>query len=107
MKGAHLHVASILAADLVESSADLSERSNLDDFHQLGEDVATALCRQLQTLERFGCLRSVLSLESAQAVDLMDVEPAVVNIKATTTEGMGFIGRKEGLAALAVAPERP
>jgi 2-C-methyl-D-erythritol 2,4-cyclodiphosphate synthase len=29
------------------------------------------------------------------------VEEAMVNIKATTHEGMGFIGRKEGIAALA------
>jgi 2-C-methyl-D-erythritol 4-phosphate cytidylyltransferase / 2-C-methyl-D-erythritol 2,4-cyclodiphosphate synthase len=34
------------------------------------------------------------------AADL-DVAPALVNIKATTTERLGFIGRKEGLAATA------
>ena len=36
------------------------------------------------------------------AADL-DVTPAAINIKATTTEQLGFIGRGEGIAALAVA----
>ena len=36
------------------------------------------------------------------AADL-DVHPSRVNIKATTSESMGFIGRKEGLACMAVA----
>lgn len=35
------------------------------------------------------------------AADL-DCEIAHINIKATTTEGMGFIGRKEGIAVYAV-----
>jgi 2-C-methyl-D-erythritol 2,4-cyclodiphosphate synthase len=33
----------------------------------------------------------------------MDVELVQVNVKATTTEGMGFAGRAEGIAAHAVA----
>jgi len=33
--------------------------------------------------------------------ELLDANPSQVNIKATTTEKLGFVGREEGIAALA------
>ena len=39
----------------------------------------------------------------ASLADALGVASERVNVKATTGEGMGFVGRGEGVAALAVA----
>jgi 2-C-methyl-D-erythritol 2,4-cyclodiphosphate synthase len=39
--------------------------------------------------------------------EVLGLEPRRVNVKASTGEGMGFVGRGEGAAALAVATLRP
>ena len=39
----------------------------------------------------------------ARLAGALGLPPEVVNVKATTGEGMGFVGRGEGVAALAVA----
>ena len=44
----------------------------------------------------------VTEMSGNVAADL-DLSPTQVNIKATTTEGLGFVGREEGITALAVA----
>ena len=38
----------------------------------------------------------------ARIAELLEVSPEAVNVKATTTENLGFLGRAEGLAAQAV-----
>lgn len=34
--------------------------------------------------------------------DILNIDPKRINLKATTTEGLGYIGRKEGIGAQAV-----
>ena len=43
-----LHVAAVLAADLVEGGAHLTEGGHLCCFHQLGEDVVSGDCCRLE-----------------------------------------------------------
>lgn len=47
-------------------------------------------------------LTSYLNDMEERLSDVLGVDPQVVNVKATTTEGLGFCGREEGLAAYAV-----
>jgi 2-C-methyl-D-erythritol 4-phosphate cytidylyltransferase/2-C-methyl-D-erythritol 2,4-cyclodiphosphate synthase len=53
---------------------------------------------------RIAPLRAAMQSRLAEA---MGVEPGLVTVRATTTDRLGFTGRREGLAALAVALLRP
>jgi 2-C-methyl-D-erythritol 2,4-cyclodiphosphate synthase len=65
-----------------------------DEYEPVNADI-TLLLEQPKLAPHIG--QMILNVEAA------GMPEGSVNIKATTGEGMGFIGREEGIAALAVA----
>jgi 2-C-methyl-D-erythritol 4-phosphate cytidylyltransferase/2-C-methyl-D-erythritol 2,4-cyclodiphosphate synthase len=56
----------------------------------------TILCEAPRIAPHRGAMR-------ARIAEILGIDPVRVAVKATTTEGLGFAGRREGLAALATA----
>jgi 2-C-methyl-D-erythritol 2,4-cyclodiphosphate synthase len=65
-----------------------------------GLEIVNVDCTVLMEHPKLGPYRQAIRERLATALGLA---PARVNVKATTGEGMGFVGRGEGVAALAVA----
>jgi 2-C-methyl-D-erythritol 4-phosphate cytidylyltransferase/2-C-methyl-D-erythritol 2,4-cyclodiphosphate synthase len=73
-------------------------RAVAERMRAAGRQLINADITVLAEAPRIGAHRSAMAANLA--ADL-DVAAALVNIKATTTEGLGFIGREEGIAAMA------
>ena len=78
----------VLLADAYADVAEAGWQLVNADCVLIGEEPRIAPRRE----EMIRCLASALA-----------VEPALVTVRATTTDGLGFTGRREGLAAQAVA----
>lgn len=100
--------------DIGEHFPDSDERYRDADSLALLETVVTTViaagleivnvdCTVLMEQPKLGPHRQAIRERLAVALGLA---PARVNVKATTGEGMGFVGRGEGVAALAVASLR-
>jgi 2-C-methyl-D-erythritol 2,4-cyclodiphosphate synthase len=81
------------------SSLDLLRRTTAE-VSEAGWELVNADCVLIGEEPRIAPLRDEIRAALAEACG---VEPAVVNVRATTTDQLGFTGRGEGLAAQAVA----
>ena len=81
------------------SSLDLLARAYAQ-VREAGFALANADCVLVGEEPRIAPVREAMQAKLAEA---MGVEPTRVTVRATTTDRLGFTGRGEGLAALAVA----
>jgi 2-C-methyl-D-erythritol 2,4-cyclodiphosphate synthase len=116
---AHAVIDALLGAaglgDIGEHYPDTDERWRDADSMQLLADVVRRVraaglqprnvdCTVVMETPKLAPYRQAIRARLAEVVGL---ELERVNVKASTGEGMGFVGRGEGVAALAVAGLRP
>ena len=83
-----------LNADSLDLLRHVRELLSKGGFNPINID-ATVICE----LPKIGPHAAAMRSAVAKATGL---DPSAINVKATTNEGMGFIGRGEGIAALAI-----
>jgi 2-C-methyl-D-erythritol 2,4-cyclodiphosphate synthase len=81
------------------SSLDLLARAYAQ-VREEGWELVNADCVLVGEEPRIAPVREAMRVRLAEA---LGVETSLVNVRATTTDGLGFTGRGEGLGALAVA----
>jgi 2-C-methyl-D-erythritol 2,4-cyclodiphosphate synthase len=74
--------------------------SVVQSVHAARLEIVNVDCTVVMEAPKLAPHRQAIRERLAAALSL---EPARVNVKASTGEGMGFVGRGEGVAALAVA----
>ena len=81
------------------SSLDLLARAYAQ-VRGAGWELANADCVLIGEEPRIASVRGAMQVRLGAA---LEVEPELVTVRATTTDGLGFTGRGEGLGAIAVA----
>jgi len=81
------------------SSLDLLSRAYAQ-VREAGFELANADCVLVGEEPRIAPVRDAMQARLAEA---MGVETGLVTVRATTTDRLGFTGRRDGLAAIAVA----
>ena len=81
------------------SSLDLLSRA-YTQVREAGFELANADCVLVGEEPRIAPVRGAMQARLAEA---MGVEAGLIAVRATTTDRLGFTGRREGLAAVAVA----
>jgi 2-C-methyl-D-erythritol 2,4-cyclodiphosphate synthase len=85
------------------SSLDLLARA-YEEVRKAGFELANADCVLIGEEPRIARMRARMEKQLAGA---LGVDPSSLSVRATTTDGLGFTGRREGLAAQAIALLRP
>jgi 2-C-methyl-D-erythritol 2,4-cyclodiphosphate synthase len=100
-------IGSLFPSDSAEwegaSSLDLLARAYAQ-VRAVGWELENADCVLVGEAPRIAPLRGAMQ---AALADAIGVDPLSLTVRATTTDKLGFTGRGEGLAALAVALLRP
>jgi 2-C-methyl-D-erythritol 2,4-cyclodiphosphate synthase len=100
-------IGSLFPSDAAEwegaSSLDLLARAHAQ-VREAGWELENADCVLVGEQPRIAPLRGAMQ---ARLAETLGVESGLVTVRATTTDRLGFTGRGEGLAALAVALLRP
>ena len=65
-----------------------------------GLTISNADCT---VIAEFPTVAPYLHAIKGKLAEVLDIKPLRIGVKATTNEGMGFLGRREGIAVLAIA----
>jgi 2-C-methyl-D-erythritol 4-phosphate cytidylyltransferase/2-C-methyl-D-erythritol 2,4-cyclodiphosphate synthase len=85
------------------TSSDLFLRHAADLIRARGGIIDFCDCTVICEAPKVGPHRAAIQ---ARVAEILDLAPTRVSIKATTTEQLGFTGRREGIAAQAIATVR-